>query len=126
MASFSDSVFADHSFSFADHKAITKNLHVVSSEKNVDALKSQACRDVPTLLGYTPSYQGKLRKKRKKEGEPSEKAEPSEGRTQEEESRAEGEAAVLQEVGWLLVRQRLGTSAPRIQLVVANHRVGLC
>lgn len=42
--------------------------------KNVDILKAQICQDVPTLLGYIPSYKGKLKRKEKEGGEPSTKA----------------------------------------------------
>ncbi|KAI8559947.1 hypothetical protein RHMOL_Rhmol04G0216100 [Rhododendron molle] len=47
-------------------------------EKNVDTLLAQICRDAPTLLGYVPSYKGKLKRK-DKEGEPSKKAGSKEG-----------------------------------------------
>lgn len=75
---FDSSIFAEYPSSFADHRAITKNLHTVSSERNVDILRSQAYQDAPTLLGYIPSYKGKLKRREKKEGGPSEKVGPSE------------------------------------------------
>lgn len=40
----------------------------------MEILRSQACRDAPTLLGYVPSYKGKLKRKEKEEGELSKKA----------------------------------------------------
>lgn len=42
-------------------------------EKNIDILKALICRDEPTLLGYIPSYKGKL-KRRETEGKPSKQA----------------------------------------------------
>lgn len=62
---------------FADHRTITKTLQSLSTEKHVDILRSQACRDALTLLGYVPSYKGKFKRKKKEAGEPSKEAETS-------------------------------------------------
>lgn len=70
----------------ANHKAITKTLHSISSKKNVDILRSQACRDASTLLDYIPSYKGNFKRREKKEGEPSEK----EGTRQEGRNKKKG------------------------------------
>lgn len=43
----------------------------------MEILRSQACRDAPTLLGYVPSYKGKLKRKEKEAGKPSKKASTS-------------------------------------------------
>lgn len=50
-----------------------KTQQSLAVEKHVDILKSQVYQDAPTLLGYVPSYKGKLKRKEKK-GEPSNKA----------------------------------------------------
>lgn len=46
----------------------------MSIEKHIDVLKSQACQDALTLLGYIPSFKGKLKRKEEEEREPSKKA----------------------------------------------------
>ncbi|KAI8550786.1 hypothetical protein RHMOL_Rhmol06G0134200 [Rhododendron molle] len=53
---------------FRDHRAITKREQHLAVEKNVETLKAQICRDAPTLLGYDPSYKGKLKRKEKESG----------------------------------------------------------
>lgn len=65
---------------FAALGPISKGLHTNSVAEHCETLKAQAYRDAPTLLEYTPSYKGVLRKKTKKEGEPivKKKAGPSE------------------------------------------------
>lgn len=60
-------------FTFADHRAITKTQQSLAVEKHIDTLKAQVCRDASTLLGYIPSYKGKLKRK-ENEGEPSKRA----------------------------------------------------
>lgn len=50
-----------------------KTQQSLAVEKHIDILLSQAVRDTPTLLGYVPSYKGKL-KRREKETGPSKKA----------------------------------------------------
>lgn len=64
---------------FADLSSITKNLQDFASAENVEILKAQACQDAPTLLSYTPSYKGVLKKReRKKPNEKRNQARPSE------------------------------------------------
>ncbi|KAI8530178.1 hypothetical protein RHMOL_Rhmol11G0035600 [Rhododendron molle] len=73
-----------HYFSGAqDNRAITKREQSLAVEKNVETLKAQICHDAPTLLGYIPSYKGKL-KRREKEGEQRPIGESQEGERAEE------------------------------------------
>ncbi|KAI8559770.1 hypothetical protein RHMOL_Rhmol04G0199900 [Rhododendron molle] len=53
---------------FRDHQSITKRQQYLAVEKNVETLQAQVCRDVPTLLGYKPSYKGKLKRREKGAG----------------------------------------------------------
>ncbi|KAI8530297.1 hypothetical protein RHMOL_Rhmol11G0045600 [Rhododendron molle] len=53
---------------FRDHRAITKRQQDLAVEKNVETLKAQICRDAPTLIGYDPSYKGKLKRREKGAG----------------------------------------------------------
>lgn len=77
---------------FADLSSITKNLQDFASDENVEILKAQACQDAPTLLSYTPSYKGVLKKReRKKPNEKRNQVGPSEPiRGKEKQGQGEG------------------------------------
>lgn len=58
--------------SLAELGPISKGLNTNSRAKACETFLAQACRHGPTLLDYTPSYKGVLRRKeKKKDGEPS-------------------------------------------------------